>query len=172
MYLSTPLQPLPNINSAGVVLTSINNENSFGKVFTFNDFNFIRVLDNTSNSGVDGDTVLTLRALPNSNFRGTLDVRYRRINIAELDIDTSLFVGVSDIVTTTDLLPTINTTYNLMLESADIINEPLVANDLGYCTLTISESSYLYYGAVEFFIPTNLSNIITITTLSGLNYPA
>ena len=106
------------------LLALINQDNPVTPPFDLTNISFSNPVPNTTNSG---NTMITVNALPNAEFVGSIDVYYNRIDFKDLDATVWLF---SDLPFTEDItVGLLNTFRNcIFLQATDIV--PLTIPDM------------------------------------------
>lgn len=122
------------------------------------------------------NTAVRLTAAAGGTFQGTVVVVYDRLNLASLANIPGFKPRASAPVTTHDILGGIKYFTGLNLSTNDIEPTPMTDNGDGTYsgTLTAKAGSWGWYGSVPVTVQKGgdrLSDIITDTSLDGLNYP-
>src|SRR5690606_846884 len=123
------------------------------------------------------NTLLTVHSVVNSGYVGDVQVEYNR-----LDLDGFTQYGAAEIIiaedpTHQDILDAFNQLYdaNLQLEDIDqTVDLPVPDFDGEIYTLTAAPGSLAYIGTIDVLLSiasTPLSDVITTTVLSGLEFP-
>ena len=125
-----------------------------------NQFVFSDPIVPTGNAPVR-NTYIQLTPLANTGYYGTKTVWYNRIFIGDIGPIT---IPKGNAVYVSDLLPAINSTYGILLQSSDIVDAILPTTTIGgdvTITLVCSPSSYIFYGGTQ----------ITVAGTTTANYP-
>lgn len=129
------------------------------------------------------NTTLEVTALPDSGYTGAVTVTYNRLPldgfIAAAGIQGSLILPVGDAINYADLIPEINTALGINMTDADYVDGVIgewagVPNETKTIQIPASADSYVFLESLTVTMQAEdipLSDVITVTTLSGLNYP-
>lgn len=129
------------------------------------------------------NTTLEVTALPDSGYTGAVTVTYNRLAldgfIAAAGIQGNLILPIGDAVNYADLIPEINTALGINLTDADYVDGVIgdwagTPNETKIIHIPASADSYVFLESLTVTMQAEdipLSDVITVTTLSGLNYP-
>jgi len=128
------------------------------------------------------NTGLNVKAISGAGYRGAVDVKYNRLDLALLfkNIAVNLNVDLSSVPspTTKDLLGTLNTKYGLGITIDEVVDAPVDITGEGPHTHTITaQDSLAYIGALTLTIGPDadvgerLDTVVLVTNLNGLLYP-
>lgn len=128
------------------------------------------------------NTKVNVKAVSGGGYRGNVDVKYNRLDLALLfkNIAVNLNVDLSSIAspTTKDLLNTLNLKYGLNIVVDEIIDAPIDMSGAGPHTHSIAaEDSLAYIGSLDVTIGPDpeigerLDTVILTSNLNGLLYP-
>lgn len=126
----------------------------------------------------DKNTQVTITAIAEEGYKGSVDVTYDRLDIGTLFSDASITPTVEGdgFADAAALLSAINSQYGLNLSADDIQNDDLSAQTYpSTYTLTIAAGSLAYIGTVDVSLPgvqTDLNSAVTTTALDGLTPPS
>lgn len=130
----------------------------------------------------DLNTALNVKAISGAGYRGAVDVKYNRLDLAllfkniavNLNVDLSVITGP----TTKDLLATLNTKYGLDIDVTEIDDQPINVTVDGPSTHTITaKDSLAYIGSLTVSIGPDpdvgerLDTVVLVSNLNGLLYP-
>jgi hypothetical protein len=169
-----PLVPLDFTKAPEqLVIDMINNDN--GTTLTTDQLTFgIPELSN----GKHNSTVL-VKAIENSKLKGSALIHYNRVDIGEIPNGRSTTFPVTTEVNLSDLVPAIDTAYNLRLTPADYINTALpsfsnIPNEELTVDLVAANTSLIFINKLTLTVKHQvlLSNILNKLILNGLNYIA
>lgn len=128
------------------------------------------------------NTGLNVKAISGAGYRGAVDVKYNRLDLALLfkNIAVNLNVDLSSVAspTTKDLLGTLNTKYGLGITIDEVVDAPVDITGEGPHTHTITaQDSLAYIGTLTLTIGPDadvgerLDTVVLVTNLNGLLYP-
>jgi len=129
------------------------------------------------------NTTLEVSALPNSGYTGEVAVNYNRLAldgfIAAAGITGALEIPVGDAAKFADLIDEINTALGINLTADDYIDGDIgdwegTPNETKIIQIPADADSYVFLESLSVTLTAEdipLSDVITVTTLSGLNYP-
>ncbi|QXO09862.1 hypothetical protein pEaSNUABM38_00140 [Erwinia phage pEa_SNUABM_38] len=130
------------------------------------------------NTTTKNTVVKISQTIPAVTYNGKNWVTYDRVPIASMLnlLPNAATLKVDYPTNVYALLRAINRRWGIGLGEADVINDPITLDGDGKGTVTmmIHPDSYLYTGSFTFnIIPgdANLDENVTVTTLSGMNYP-
>lgn len=132
----------------------------------------------TSGTFGEKNTKVTITALADQGYSGTVDVTYNRLDIATLFSDASLTASIEgdSFTNASDLLTDLNSRYGLNLQASDIVEGDLSAQVYpGTYDLVMAAGSLAYTGTVTIDLPgvvSALPDVVTTTDLTGLTGPA
>lgn len=117
-----------------------------------NEENNLEILANQVNfsgiePGSERNTLITITAIPGAPFIGDAQFEYDRLDIQTLFGANAPFV-IADpetIGSTLDIIPLLNSLYNLQISSDDVIDSPVVGTSH---TLVMSDESLAWKGSV------------------------
>lgn len=129
------------------------------------------------------NTELEVTSKAGSGYTGAVVVHYNRLAIqgfiAAAGIVGDLILPVGDAVKYADLLPEINTALGIQIPLEDIVDGDIgtwagTPNETKVIQIHTNADSYVYTGTLTLTVMAEdiaLDQVITVTTLSGLNYP-
>lgn len=124
----------------------------------------------------DKNTAVRLTAPASGTFQGTVVVVYDRLNLASLANIKGFKPRATNPATTHDILGGIKYFTGMNLSTNDIEQTPMTDNGDGTYSgiLTAKSGSWGWYGSIPVTVQKGgdrLSDILTDTSLDGLNYP-
>lgn len=158
-----------------IVLDQINNDNTSALTLQQVSFGLPTVVSGTSPVR---DTQVTVSAVANEGYSGSVVVQYNRVNISTVPGSRSTVFPKGSAVNISDLIPQINTAYQINLTAADYTDAALptfsgTPNEEHTFQLVISSDSLPFENSVTLTVKANdipLSTVITTATLNGLVY--
>lgn len=129
------------------------------------------------------NTELEVAAKAGSGYSGAVVVTYDRLSadgfIAAAGITGDLILPVGDALRFADLIDEINTALGINLTAADYVDGDIGAwagtpNETKIITIVMDANSLVFQGSLHVTLHADdipLSQVITVTTLSGLNFP-
>lgn len=156
------------------ILADIKTKNP-GVDLTQNEYNFTApVVIPDEPSGINTKFTITAKG-PASPYAGQVDVKHKRLNLADLNILIPEDLAVSGIATTVDFALALNKAYGLNFTADDIVSSPVTLVDgTGDVTLVAKATSRGWIGQATFGILRGrmlLSDYVLVTRLNGLDYP-
>jgi hypothetical protein len=135
-------------------------------------------------TGTTPNTSVTVTAIANQGYTGSVTVKYTRLDIQN-DVFSVLAPGGATVVNTnaamqtvSDVVTAINAAYSINLQPSDVSNGStalVLTNDAGTCQIDIAPGSLTYTGTLSVSITQQqvaLSQAVTTTNLNGLTPPA
>jgi hypothetical protein len=127
-----------------------------------------------------GDTELEVTAKAGSGYTGSEVVKYNRLDLQGFTFGETFSLPVGDAENLADLILEVNTGLGVNLTADDYTDSAIGAwagepNETKVVSLPITAGSLVFKGALSITLHAEdipLSEVITVTTLSGLNYPA
>lgn len=125
------------------------------------------------------NTSIVATAAPDMGYTGSVTFNYNRLNIANIPGTRSKVFSQGTNVNISDLIPLINSRYQINLTANDFTQALLptftlqTPNQLLDFVLTIKSTSLIYYGSVTLQLrraDINLNTIITNTNLPDLTF--
>lgn len=158
-----------------ILLDQINNDNS--SALTLQQVSF-GLPTTTTGTSPARDTQVTVSAVANEGYSGSVVVEYNRVNISTVPGARSTVFPKGSAVNISDLIPQINAAYQINLTTADYTDGPLptftgAPNEEHTFQLVISSDSLPFENSVTLTVKANdipLSSVITTSTLNGLVY--
>lgn len=127
---------------------------------------------------IAGDTLVTMTAKENSGYTGFVTASYSRLDLQQLFAGAEIVtLAIStNAETTRQMVAAIREAYGINLYEEDIVDEPITYLEDGTAQTLIraAEGSYIFAGQIDVAISpvsAELSSILTVTVLNGLNYP-
>lgn len=129
------------------------------------------------------NTTLEVSALANSGYTGAVTVNYNRLAlngfIAAAGISGALEIPVGDAVKFADVIDEANTALGINMTADDYIDGDIgdwegTPNETKIISIPANADSYVFLKSLDITLTAEdipLSEVITVTTLSGLNYP-
>ncbi len=148
------------VNSKQQVLDLINKDNNTFFTDEHLDFGVPQPMP----EGASRNTALVVTSKQTSAFSGSVTVTYNRLDLATMFAAANKQVQYDpEWETTHDLLPVINQRFNLLIEPADIINDPLDLES-GQAILRAAPNSYAYIGqfTMTFADSTDVESPLTV----------
>ncbi len=113
-------------------------------------------------------------AFGSTAYSGNLVLVYNRVDVSQFFVNKDLIQNIPLPGTTNDILNALKAKYNLDIDPSDFVIEHIPANATVYVLKTLAES-LRWTGSVLMSvigIPVPLSDILTVTTLNGINVPS
>ncbi len=127
--------------------------------------------------GATTNTKLTVSSVVNSGYVGSVEVVYDRLDLSGFSAYGAAEVVIPENPTLQDVLNSFNQLYDANLELADI-DQTVALPDPDFdgetYLLTANAASYAFRGTISVLLSlasTPLSDIITVTSLNGLEFP-
>lgn len=123
------------------------------------------------------NTELTITASGGATpYEGAVTIRYKRLNLADLETLVGLSFRSNGLTTTRDLAAQLNARYGLNFVPTDVVDEPVALVDgSGQVILTAETNSLGWVGSVEFSVipgAADLTQYLDSSDLAGLYYPS
>lgn len=126
------------------------------------------------------NTDLTISAIPGSGYRGSVDLKYNRVQLNDFVGDKDLTFILGDATKLSDLIGEINALLTINLTEDDYQDVTLpafqgTANETHEVQLVASSDSIVYLGSLTIKIKgeeIELGSVVTTRELSGLQAPA
>lgn len=121
------------------------------------------------------NTTLAVTGIVEKGAFGTMEVTYRRLDVAHLFDAVVLSVDGTGVATAADLLPLLQTKYNWKLSASEIYASESMTSATKH-NLRFNGSSLAWTGTVEVYLSevpsdaVDISKLITVTELDGLVY--
>ena len=125
------------------------------------------------------NTSLVVSSVPDSNYIGSVTLKYDRIDIATLLGSKSINIPVGSATKVSDLIPIINNRFNINLTSDDYVDKYLPTlelndiNEIKSFNITINPNSLIFIKELNLYAVSSeilLSSVITRIVLNGLIY--
>lgn len=129
----------------------------------------------TNATGAARNTTLTITAVAGSNFTGSVDWQYNRVDISVVPgIRSTLITVPVGAVNISDLLNNINLAYGIQLTAADIVDGVLptftgLPNEKHDFTLQIATGALVYYNYVTLTAFQDGTSYAEVVTADGSN---
>lgn len=151
---------------------------------TFSASNVTLGVPTTLTNDISGkNATLLLTAVPGQGYLSTLPINYNRLDIRQVLIAKhvpDVRLTNNSFQKSVDLLPLINSTYNLNLQASDVVNETLPADDpssptgdIAY-TLKIDPASLAYFGQLPLTLQApslDMARALKMNVLNGFVPP-
>lgn len=135
--------PIPlNQLAKDAVLALLNRDNKTN--LTFEQISFS--LPMVTPTGLKRNTKITVSAISGNRLKGSVAMHYNRILLNDYFVVDPLPLSILDVTTTWELIPHLNNQFDLVLTPDDIIQEPIIDNDV---TIRASSHSYAWIGSVN-----------------------
>lgn len=121
-------------------------------------------------------TTLTATSAEGSGYRGSVNFEYNRVPLSFMGFNEPDLIIETDAATTQGLIEFLNTTFGILLTTADIVDAPTpeLEPDVNTAvTITAADTSLVWHGTHSLQLTAtliNLDTVLTVTTLNGL-YP-
>lgn len=129
-------------------------------------------------SAVAGDTTVRITAKENGPYDGYVVASYNRLDLQELfaTADIASLAVSANVQTTRQLVDAVREAYGIALFEEDVVDTPIeyLPDGTAQTVLTATEGSYIYRGEIGVAISpvtAELSSVLSVTVLNGLNYP-
>lgn len=125
------------------------------------------------------NTSLVVSSVPDSNYIGSVTLKYDRIDIATLLGSKSINIPVGSSTKVSELIPTINDRFGINLTPDDYLDRDLPTlalndiNEIKSFNITISPNSLIFIKELNLYAVSSeilLSSVITRIVLDGLIY--
>lgn len=124
------------------------------------------------------DTTITVISADGSGFTGSVNINYNRVDLSTIPGTRSTTFTLGDAVNVSDLIPEINTAYQINLTASDYEDAVLptftgTPDEMHDFQVAANADSVVYEGTVTLTVQGNdipLSSVITTQTLTGLVY--
>ena len=125
------------------------------------------------------NTSLVVSSVPDSNYIGSVTLKYDRIDIATLLGSKSINIPVGSSTKVSELIPTINDRFGINLTPDDYVDRDLPTlalndvNEIKSFNITISPNSLIFIKELNLYAVSSeilLSSVITRIVLDGLIY--
>lgn len=124
------------------------------------------------------DTEITVSAQAGSGYSGNVIVGYNRVQLSTIPGARATVFPIGAAANISDIVPAVNTAYQINLTSADYTDGPLpvftgTPNEEHAFQIAATADSVVYEGVMSLTVQANdipLSTVITTTSLTGLVY--
>ncbi len=137
-------------------------------------------LPTANGEGAARNTSVTVTAKVGSGYKDAVTVTYNRLQISGFT-EEQITLPVGDAVNISDLIPELNSALGVNLQPGEFTDGPIpafqggVANETVDVEIVISADSLAYLGSITIKVKADdisLQDIVTVTELDGLEYPA
>ena len=159
-----------------VLLDQINHDNASSLTLALIQFGLPTAMTGTN---PNPDTQITVSSQAGSGYTGSVVVGYNRVNLATIPGTRNTVYALGNAANISDMIPEVNTAYQINLTSADYTDGPLptftggIPNEEHNFQIAATADSVVYEGVMTLTLKSNdipLSSVITQPTLTGLVY--
>lgn len=159
-----------------VLLDQINHDNASSLTLALISFGLPTA---ATGSNPNPDTNITVSSQAGSGYSGDVTVGYNRVDLSTIPGSRNTIYSIGNAANVSDMIPEVNTAYQINLTSADYTDAPLptftggIPNESHPFQIAATADSVVYEGVMTLTVKSDdipLSSVITLATLTGLVY--